>query len=191
MNGLFFLLTLLSINSDHDNFRGLSTSWRSTCWSSTWMVLETLPHLQLMIWNRSFTCLPGSVLSTLAQAKSILMCLSKKPVWRVGLPSRHCRMWRPFVTPELGSSAPNLNYFTPYFEQLKGTVSALYDLLCTSHTPDGPPLTHGAMKVILLQAFLAVQEPSFGVTTDNVPAKRCHAPNVFGTVDMEKVSWRN
>ena len=64
-----------------------------------------------------------------------------------------------------------LNYFTPYFKQLKGTVSALYNLLCTSCTPDGPPLTHGAMKVILLQAFLAVPEPSFDVRIDNVPAK--------------------
>ena len=65
-----------------------------------------------------------------------------------------------------------LNYFTPYFEQLKGTVSALYDLLCTSRTPNGPPLTHGAMKAILLQAFLAAQEPSSDVATDNIPAKR-------------------
>lgn len=65
-----------------------------------------------------------------------------------------------------------LNHFTPYFEQLKGTVSALYDLLHASRTPNGPPLTHAAMKTILLQAFFAAQEPTSDVTSNIVPEKR-------------------
>jgi len=65
-----------------------------------------------------------------------------------------------------------LNHFTPYFEQLKNPASALYDILRASRDVNGPPLTHGAMKKILLQAFFTVQEPAVEVANNNVGIKR-------------------
>ena len=53
-----------------------------------------------------------------------------------------------------------LNYFTPYFEQLKGPTSALYDILHASRDPNGSPLTHEAIKKILLEVFFTVKEPA-------------------------------
>ena len=57
-----------------------------------------------------------------------------------------------------------LNYFTPYFEQLKGPTSTLYDLLRASHDPNSPPLTHEAIKKILLQAFHQQTNPPLSST---------------------------
>lgn len=60
-----------------------------------------------------------------------------------------------------------LNHFTPYFEQLKGPASALYDLLHASCDPNGPPLVHETIKNILLQAFFTVHKPASEPDVDN------------------------
>ena len=65
-----------------------------------------------------------------------------------------------------------LNYFTPYFEQLKGPMSALYDLLRASRDPNGPPLTHEAIKNILLKAFFTVKEPASEDANKNAGIKQ-------------------
>ena len=65
-----------------------------------------------------------------------------------------------------------LKDFTPYFEQLKGPASALYNLLRDSRNPEGPPLTHASIKKILLQAFLTVQEPASEDANNNTGIKR-------------------
>ena len=65
-----------------------------------------------------------------------------------------------------------LNYFTPYFEQLKGPMSTLYDLLHASHDPNGSPLTHEAIKKILLEVFFTVKEPAAEDANKNPGIKR-------------------
>jgi len=62
-----------------------------------------------------------------------------------------------------------LNYFTPYFKQLKGPTSALYNLLHASCDPNSLPLTHEAIKKILLQAFFTVKQPA---SEDGADAKQ-------------------
>jgi len=62
-----------------------------------------------------------------------------------------------------------LNYFTPYFKQLKGPTSTLHDLLCASCDPNSPPVTHEAIKKILLQAFFTMKQPA---SEDGADAKR-------------------
>ena len=103
-------------------------------------------------------CLSGFASFILAQAKSILISHCVKG-WTCIKTLQDVETLCNARTSELTTKL-FLNYFTPYFEQLKGPTSALYDLLHASHDPNGLPLTHEAIKKILLEVFFTVKEPA-------------------------------